>query len=181
MSRIAKKPIVCPDNVDVKISGRVISVKGPKGELSMDLLPGVGLQEEKNTIKVVAVDIGKKPDKNQVARLGTTRVLVNNLILGVNQGFEKSLSISGVGYRAKSQGDKLNMSMGFSHPVVYPIPAGIKIDTPSQTEITVYGACKQQVGQVAAEIRAIRPPDPYKIKGIRYLGERIKIKQGKKK
>ncbi len=180
MSRIAKIPIVIPDGVAVKISAGSLQVKGAKGELSFDLLPGTGLVEEDGKLKVVA-ERQSQASKSVAAMLGTTRALVYNLVHGVSEGFEKRLSILGVGYRAQMQGNKLNLSLGFSHPVVYPLPPGVSVETPSQTEIVVRGADKQKVGQVAAEIRAFRPPEPYKGKGIRYQDEHVQRKQAKKK
>lgn len=180
MSRIAKTLINVPGGVEVKIAARSVSAKGPKGELSLALPPGTGLEQENGVIKVTGGG-REAPDRKTVAMLGTARALTYNLVRGVSEGFEKRLSIFGVGYRAQAQGGKLNLSLGFSHPVVYQLPAGVTVETPSQTEIVVRGADKQQVGQVAAEIRNFRPPEPYKGKGIRYKDEYIKRKQAKKK
>lgn len=184
MSRIAKTPVEVPGGVEVKIAERTVSAKGPKGEQRLDLLPGIDVVQEGGALNVRIIGEGsseKSSDKKAVSMSGTARALVYNLIHGVSVGFEKKLSISGVGYRANAQGNKLNLSLGFSHPVVYQLPRGVTVETPSQTEITVRGADKQQVGQVAAEIRAFRPPEPYKGKGIRYHGEYVRRKQAKKK
>lgn len=180
MSRIAQTPIVVPNDVEVTISSGSVSAKGPKGQMSFDLLPGIGVIEEQGVLNVSIVTAGK-PSKKVVAMSGTARALLYNLIYGVSKGFEKMLRISGIGYRAQSQGNKLNLSLGFSHPIAYSVPSGVSIEVLNQTEIIVRGMDKQQVGQVAAEIRAFRPPEPYKGKGIRYQDEYIKIKQAKKK
>lgn len=176
MSRIANAPVALPSGVEVKIDGSRFSAKGPKGELAMDLYPGVRLVEEDGSLRVSTDD----ESRNVRAMSGTTRALVNNIIAGVANGFEKKLTIIGVGYRAKAQGRKLELSLGFSHPVVYGLPEGITAETPTQTEIVVRGADKQLVGQVAAEIRRFRPPEPYKGKGIRYADEHVRRKQAKK-
>ena len=189
MSRIAKTPIEIPGGVKVRIvnsaAERSVSATGPKGERSVNLLPGVDVVEQDGTLKIRVIgeqdSPDNKPDKRAVSMSGTARALVYNLIHGVHVGFEKKLSISGVGYRAKAQGNQLNLSLGFSHPVVYQLPQGVTVETPSQTEIIVRGVDKQQVGQVAAEIRAHRPPEPYKGKGIRYVDEYVRRKQAKKK
>lgn len=177
MSRIANKPVELPKGVELTLAGEVLKAKGPKGELSMPLHPEVGLNIEDGTAKVAA----KSGSKFAVAMSGTTRALINNLVTGVNEGFEKKLELVGVGYRAKAQGKSLNLTLGFSHPVDYPVPEGIDIETPSQTEIVVKGIDKQKVGQVAAEIRAFRPPEPYKGKGVRYADEHVVRKEAKKK
>lgn len=181
MSRIAKIPIAVPNGVAVTIADDKVSVKGAKGELNLALHAGIGLVEENGELQIVRKDSARKADKKIAAMLGTTRALVYNLVRGVSEGFEKRLNILGVGYRAQAQGKKLNISVGFSHPVVYSLPDGVTVETPSQTEIVVRGADKQQVGQVAAEIRAFRPPEPYKGKGIRYQDEYVRRKQAKKK
>lgn len=183
MSRIAKAPIEVPAGVDVQIDGRELRAKGPRGELRMRMLPGVGIARTENVLRVEidAAAAGGRNAKRTVAMSGTMRALAHNLIQGVAVGFEKRLSIVGVGYRAQAQGGKLNLALGFSHPVVYQLPDGISAETPSQTEIVVRGADKQRVGQAAAEIRAFRPPEPYKGKGIRYAGEQVRRKQAKKK
>jgi len=176
MSRIAKAPVAIPKGVDVQL-GDTLSVKGPKGQLAMQLHPAVALDRDGDELKVTT----KQPGQQAVALAGTTRALVNNMITGVSTGFERKLTIIGVGYRAQAQGKKLNLTLGFSHPVVYEVPEGITIETPSQTEILVKGADKQLVGQVAAEIRRYRPPEPYKGKGVRYDDEHVVKKQAKKK
>lgn len=174
MSRVAKSPITLPSGVEFKISGSELNVKGPKGSLALDLHPSVSLDENDGQYMV-------KPDKEKnIAMAGTFRALVNNMVTGVTEGFQKKLQLVGVGYRAQLQGNNLNLALGFSHPVVYSAPEGIKIETPSQTEIIVSGCDKQKVGQVAAEIRAYRPPEPYKGKGVRYADERVVRKEAKK-
>ncbi len=176
MSRIAKAPVVVPKGVEIQL-GDVCKVKGPKGELEMTLHPSVSLDHDGDELKIVT----KQNGQQAVAMAGTTRALVSNMVTGVSAGFEKKLTIIGVGYRAQAQGKKLNLTLGFSHPVVYEVPDGISVETPSQTEIVVKGADKQQVGQVAAEIRRYRPPEPYKGKGVRYDDEHVVRKQAKKK
>jgi large subunit ribosomal protein L6 len=174
MSRVAKNPIKLPAGVDINISGSQLKVKGPKGNLELVLHPGVSLAENDGEYLV-------KPDGDKnVAMAGTFRALVNNMVIGVSEGFEKKLKLIGVGYRVQLQGNKLNLALGFSHPVEYYAPEGIKIETPSQTEITISGCDKQKVGQVAAEIRSYRPPEPYKGKGVRYADERVVRKEAKK-
>jgi len=175
MSRVAKSPIALPSGVEARIAPGAISVKGPKGELSLDLHSGVAVAQEDSNLKV-------SPHSDEFwAMAGTFRALIANMVTGVTSGFERKLEIIGVGYRAQAQGAKLNLSLGFSHPVVYEMPKGVSVETPSQTEIVLKGADKQQVGQAAAEIRAFRPPEPYKGKGIRYAGEYVARKQAKKK
>lgn len=180
MSRIGKDPISIPSGVEVKLNGQDISVKGPKGELTLTLHPKVAMEQGENELKVTSESLAQE-GAGATAMAGTMRALVANMVTGVSQGFEKKMSIVGVGYRAQAQGSKLNLSLGFSHPVVYEVPKGINIETPTQTEIVVSGADKQQVGQIAAEIRAFRPPEPYKGKGIRYVDEYVMRKQAKKK
>ena len=175
MSRIAKKPITVPSGVDVTIAGQSVSVKGPKGTLAMDLHETVSIAQNGSELNVAPSAAAG------MAMAGTMRSLVDNMVQGVTQGFQKKLQLIGVGYRAQAQGNKLNLSLGFSHPVKYAIPEGITIETPSQTEINVRGADKQKVGQVCAEIRAYRPPEPYKGKGVRYSDERVIRKEAKKK
>jgi large subunit ribosomal protein L6 len=177
MSRIAKQPVELPKGVELNLAGSDLKVKGPKGELSMALNPEVGIQLEDGTASIAA----KGGSRFAVAMSGTTRALVQNMVTGVSTGFERKLELVGVGYRAKAQGKSLNLTLGFSHPVDYPVPEGIEIETPSQTEIVVKGIDKQKVGQVAAEIRRYRPPEPYKGKGIRYSDERVVRKEAKKK
>ena len=174
MSRVAKNPISLPSGVELKISGSELNVKGPKGSLALNLHPSVSLDENDGQYMVI-------PDNEKnVAMAGTFRALVNNMVTGVSEGFQKKLQLVGVGYRAQLQGNNLNLALGFSHPVVYSAPEGIKIETPSQTEIIVSGCDKQKVGQVAAEIRSYRPPEPYKGKGVRYADERVVRKEAKK-
>ncbi len=177
MSRVAKKPVEIPSGVDVSVNGQSLSVKGPKGSFDFDIHETVEVSKDD---KVLA--FGPKDGlESAYAMAGTMRALVSNMVTGVSQGFEKKLELVGVGYRAQAQGQKLNLTLGFSHPVDYPVPQGITIETPSQTEIVVKGADKQMVGQVAAEIRAFRPPEPYKGKGVKYSDERIIRKEAKKK
>jgi large subunit ribosomal protein L6 len=174
MSRVANYPIKLPAGVDIKISGSQLNVKGPKGNLSLDLYPGISFDEKDGEYLV------KNADEKNLAMAGTFRALVNNMVTGVSEGFQKKLQLVGVGYRAQLQGSKLNIALGFSHPVEYSAPEGITIETPSQTEIIVSGCDKQKVGQVAAEIRSYRPPEPYKGKGVRYADERVVRKEAKK-
>jgi large subunit ribosomal protein L6 len=174
MSRVAKNPIKLPAGVEININGSALNVKGPKGNLDLVLHPGVSLDKNDDEYLV-------KPDGDKnLAMAGTFRALVNNMVIGVTEGFQKKLQLVGVGYRAQLQGSKLNLALGFSHPVVYNAPEGIKIETPSQTEIIVSGCDKQRVGQAAAEIRSYRPPEPYKGKGVRYADERVVRKEAKK-
>jgi large subunit ribosomal protein L6 len=175
MSRIAKIPIPIPSGVNVCLDGETIRVKGRKGELTMKLHSEVALQIDNSEIRVSAKDNARQ------AIAGTTRSLVNNMVKGVTEGFEKKLTLVGVGYRAQAKGKVLNLTLGFSHPVEYRIPEGITIETPSQTEVVVKGISKQVVGQVASDIRAYRPPEPYKGKGVRYTDERVVRKEAKKK
>ena len=177
MSRIANAPVSLPSGVDVTLAGQLIKVKGSKGELEWSVHELVSVAQEDAQLKVAA----NEKSKQAVALAGTTRALINNMVTGVTDGFEKKLTIIGVGYRAQAQGQKLNLTLGFSHPVVYPVPEGIKVETPSNTEIIVTGIDKQKVGQVAAEIRAYRKPEPYKGKGVRYSDEYVLRKQAKKK
>lgn len=177
MSRIANAPVSLPSGVDVTLAGQLIKVKGSKGELEWDVHELVSVAQEDAQIKIAAND----KSKQAVALAGTTRALINNMVTGVTDGFEKQLTIIGVGYRAQAQGQKLNLTLGFSHPVVYEVPEGVKVATPSNTEIVVSGIDKQKVGQVAAEIRAYRKPEPYKGKGVRYTDEYVLRKQAKKK
>lgn len=173
MSRIAKKPIALPKGVEVNIQASEISVKGPKGTLSVARPEGVEIKLEDGTIEMAPVQ------PSDMAITGTTRSIVDNMVRGVSEGFERKLELVGVGYRAAVQGKDLNLTLGFSHPVLFPIPEGITITTPTQTEVLVAGADKQQVGQVAAKIRGLRPPEPYKGKGVKYAGEVIRRKAGK--
>jgi large subunit ribosomal protein L6 len=177
MSRIANNPVSIPKGVEVSISGQEVSVKGGKGNLSMTMHELVEISEDEGALKLKAAETSKKA----VAMAGTFRSLVNNMVVGVSDGFQKELELQGVGYRAQAQGKKLNLSLGFSHPVVYEAPEGIEIETPSQTQVIVRGIDKQLVGQVSAEIRAFRPPEPYKGKGVRYANEYVRRKEAKKK
>ncbi len=177
MSRVAKAPVAVPAGVTVTLSGQEITVKGPKGELTRTIHNDVVIsQEENDIITNIVADV-----KGAWAQAGTARALINNMITGVSQGFEKRLILNGVGYRAKAAGQNLNLALGFSHPVDHVIPAGVKVETPSQTEIVLTGADKQVIGQVAANIRAYRKPEPYKGKGIRYSDENVRRKEAKKK
>ncbi len=178
MSRVAKNPITIPSGIEVKIAGQEVSVKGAKGTLSFNFNNTVCV---KNTDGVLTVSPNKQSDKKAWAMAGTTRALINNMVTGVSVGFQRKLQLIGVGYRAQAKGKVLNLSLGFSHPVEYAVPEGITIDTPAPTEIIVSGCCKQRVGQVAAEIRAFRPPEPYKGKGVRYSDEIVARKEAKKK
>ena len=183
MSRIAKAPISIPSGVEVKVEGDTVKAKGPKGELSFKLSKSIRLAQEDGILRVEteAASLKGREAKAQVAMSGTTRAQINNLIVGVSQGFERKLNIVGVGYRAQAKGQDLNLSLGFSHPVVHSLPEGVTAETPTQTEIVLRGPNKQVLGQVAAEIRAYRPPEPYKGKGIRYADEHVVRKQAKKK
>jgi large subunit ribosomal protein L6 len=177
MSRVAKNPVLVPKGVEVKVSDADISVKGPLGTLVQRVAPGVKIKQDGDK---VLFDVA---DESQAANAmsGTMRALVNNMVSGVTKGFEKKLALVGTGYRAQAQGDKLSLSLGFSHPVVHSMPKGVKVETPTQTEIVIKGVDKQQVGQVAAEVRAYRPPEPYKGKGVRYADEKVILKVIKKK
>ncbi len=177
MSRVAKSPITLPSGVSAKQEGDLVKVKGPKGELSLKLHPSVTIKETDNSLNLSPVS----EDKQSWAMAGTMRSLVNNMVAGVSQGFERKLQLVGVGYRAQAGGKSLNLNLGFSHPIEYPVPDGISIATPSATEIVVTGSDKQRVGQVAAEIRSYRPPEPYKGKGVRYADEHVMRKEAKKK
>ena len=177
MSRIAKAPVELPQGVEFNLSGTTASVKGGKGQLSIDLNSEVEIKQEDNTLTVAP----RSGSRFATAIAGTTRSLLANMAQGVSEGFEKKLELVGVGYRAQAQGSKLNLTLGFSHPVVYDVPEGISVETPSQTEVVIKGTDKQKVGQVAAEIRRYRPPEPYKGKGVRYADERVVLKEAKKK
>ena len=175
MSRIGKSPITVPNGVEVSIAGRTISVKGPKGNLSREIPGEIIVRKEENSLLV------ERPndERNNRALHGLTRTLVNNMVVGVTEGFSKELEIVGVGYRAESQGQNLRLALGFSHPVTVPAPAGITFEVPAQTRVIVKGIDKELVGQVAANIRSIRKPEPYKGKGVRYADERVLRKAGK--
>ena len=177
MSRIGKAPVTLPEKVEVAIQAGEISVKGPLGSLSRKLSPEVQVEKVENRIQFKAAGNSRQAN----AMSGTLRALVANMVTGVTKGFEKRLTLVGVGYRAQAQGDKLALTLGFSHPVVHPMPKGIKVETPTQTEIVIRGMDRQLVGQVAAEVRAYRSPEPYKGKGVRYANEQIVLKETKKK
>ncbi len=177
MSRIAKEPVLLPKGVEFRQSGNVVTLKGSKGELSLELNNEVELTQDDNLLKVSP----RSGSRFSTAIAGTMRSILANMATGVSAGFERKLELVGVGYRAQAQGKKLNLSLGFSHPVEYEVPEGITVETPSQTEILIKGADKQKVGQVSAEIRGFRPPEPYKGKGVRYAGERVMLKEAKKK
>ena len=177
MSRIAKVPVEMPQGVEFNLSGNTASVKGSKGALSMELNSEVEVVQEENSLSLKP----RSGSRFAVAITGTTRALLANMVRGVTVGFEKKLELRGVGYRAAAQGKKLNLTLGFSHPVVYDVPEGVTVETPSQTEVVIKGSDKQKVGQVAAEIRRFRPPEPYKGKGVRYADERVVLKEAKKK
>ena len=177
MSRIAKQPLPLPKGVELNQTSDILKVKGPKGELTMSVNSEVEIAVEDGVASVKA----RSGSRFAGAMAGTTRALINNMLTGVTTGFERKLALVGVGYRVKMQGKKLDLTLGFSHPVVYEVPAGVDIETPSQTEIVIKGIDKQQVGQVAAEIRRHRPPEPYKGKGVRYADERVVLKEAKKK
>jgi large subunit ribosomal protein L6 len=177
MSRVGKMPITVPQGVDVAVTGEQITVKGGNGTLSRPLSALVTVKKDGATLNFVPANDSPEAD----AMSGTVRALVANMVAGVAKGFERKLNLVGVGFRAQAQGQKLNLQIGFSHPVVKDMPAGIKVATPTQTEIIISGADRQVVGQVAAEVRAFRPPEPYKGKGIRYSDERVALKETKKK
>ena len=177
MSRIGKNPINVPSGTQVAISGSKVEVKGALGVLSRKVSELVKVTQEGDVVSVAPVG-----DSREARALhGTTRAVIANMVTGVTSGFEKKLTLVGVGYRAQAQGDKLNLSLGFSHPVVHQMPAGIKVETPQQTEVLIKGVDKQLVGQVAADVRGYRPPEPYKGKGVRYADERVVMKETKKK
>ncbi len=179
MSRVAKKPVDLPTGVTVAVSDGSVTVKGAKGSLTLPISRGLAVaQEEKRVVVRYPAGAAGKP---LVPVAGATRAHLANMVAGVTKGFERKLELVGVGYRAAVQGKTLNLTLGFSHPVAYPVPEGITIETPSQTEIVIKGIDRQRVGQVAAEIRGFRPPEPYKGKGVRFTGEKIALKEGKKK
>ena len=177
MSRVAKAPVELPSGVEFKQEGSLVTLKGAKGTLELELNNEVELKQEENTLSVAP----RSGSRFSTAIAGTMRALLANMATGVSEGFERKLELVGVGYRAQAQGNKLNLTLGFSHPVVHEVPEGITVETPSQTEIVVRGADEQKVGQTAAEIRAYRPPEPYKGKGVRYADERVVMKEAKKK
>tara|TARA_Y100001936_G_scaffold253902_1_gene322156 strand:- start:1789 stop:2322 length:534 start_codon:yes stop_codon:yes gene_type:complete len=177
MSRIAKEPVVVPSNVEISLTATEVSVKGPLGKLQRDISSDIAVKHEGDVLLIKGTNNSRQTN----AMLGTTRSLLANMVQGVTNGYEKKLSLIGVGYRAQVSKETLNLALGFSHPVIYKIPEGIKIETPSQTEILIKGIDKQRVGQIAAEIRAFRKPEPYKGKGVRYADEVIVMKEAKKK
>ena len=177
MSRIAKAPVELPQGIEFSQQGNVVTIKGSKGSLTHELNSEVELTQEEGVIKLAP----RSGSRFATAVTGTTRSLLANMVQGVTEGFERKLELVGVGYRAQAQGSKLNLSLGFSHPVVYEMPEGVSVETPSQTEIVIKGSDKQKVGQAAAEIRRFRPPEPYKGKGVRYSDERVQLKEAKKK
>ncbi len=177
MSRVGKSPVALPKGVEVTLAADAISIKGPLGTLSQSLNGTVRVKQEGEQLLVETTNDSQEAN----AMSGTLRALVANMVHGVTKGFERKLNLVGVGYRAQAQGDKLNLSLGFSHPVVHSMPEGIKVETPTQTEILIKGIDKQVVGQVAADVRGYRPPEPYKGKGVRYADERVVIKETKKK
>jgi large subunit ribosomal protein L6 len=177
MSRIAKLPVSIPQGVEVAVHGEEVAVKGSLGALRLSLHHKVAMTQNGAQLSFAPAEASAEA----MALTGTMRQLVNNMVVGVSKGFEKKLNLVGVGYRAQAQGAALNLSVGFSHPVVIQMPEGIKVETPSQTEVVIKGADRQQVGQTAAKVRGVRPPEPYKGKGIRYADERVVIKETKKK
>ena len=177
MSRIANNPVALPKGVEVTLAGGNVSVKGPLGTIARPVHPSVEVKKDGDKLLFKALGNSRQAD----AMSGTLRALLNGMVIGVTKGFEKKLALVGVGYRAQAQGDKLNLTLGFSHPVVHQMPKGVKVATPTQTEIVISGVDRQLVGQVAAEVRAHRPPEPYKGKGVRYADEQIVLKETKKK
>jgi large subunit ribosomal protein L6 len=177
MSRVAKNPVSLPQGVTATVAADAVTVKGAKGSISLPVRPGLAVKQDGQELKVEPAE----RTRESLMHAGSLRAHIANVVLGVSKGYEKKLELVGVGYRAQVQGKNLNLTLGFSHPVVYMAPEGITIETPSQTEIVIKGANKQQVGQVAAEIRRFREPEPYKGKGVRYSGERIELKETKKK
>lgn len=177
MSRVAKNPVKLPAGVELKLDGQLLSVKGAKGSLELNLHPAVEVVQESGELRFAP----RNGDLQYKAMAGTTRALVNNMVIGVSQGFERKLQLVGVGYKAQAKGQVLSLALGFSHPIDYELPAGITAETPSQTDILIKGIDKQLVGQVAAEIRDFRRPEPYKGKGVRYADEVVRRKEAKKK
>ena len=176
MSRVAKNPINVPDNVELNIVDNIVKVKGSNGELEFNLPSSVSIENKENVLTVKY----NEDDQQSVALAGTTRSIVNNMIIGVSEGFEKKLELIGVGYRAKASGKLLELTLGFSHPIKYQLPEEVEVETPSQTEVVLKSHDKQILGQAASEIRAFRPPEPYKGKGVRYADEQVKRKEAKK-
>jgi len=177
MSRVAKAPVELQTGVEISINGQEVTVKGKVGTLTRVFNEAVEIVQEENTLKALP----RESFEDAWAQAGTARALLNNMVIGASKGFEKKLELIGVGYRAQAQGKKLNLTLGFSHPVVYEMPEGVSVETPSQTEVVVKGADKQVIGQVAANIRGYRPPEPYKGKGVRYSDEVVLRKEAKKK
>lgn len=177
MSRVANDPVKLPSGVDVALQGQLLTVKGSKGQLQLNIHDSVEVSQEEELLKFAA----RGGAKQSRALAGTTRALVNNMVTGVSEGFERKLQLIGVGYRAKANGSSLNLTLGFSHPVDYNLPEGVTVETPTQTEIVLKSSDKQLLGQVASEIRAFRPPEPYKGKGVRYADEDVRRKEAKKK
>jgi large subunit ribosomal protein L6 len=177
MSRVGKLPVPLPKGVEANVAANAVSIKGPLGTLALPLTKDIRVKKEGDALEIEVANDSDRAD----AMSGTVRAIMANMVTGVTKGFEKKLTLVGVGYRAQAQGDKLNLSLGFSHPVVHQMPAGVKCETPSQTEILIKGADKQRVGQVAAEVRGYKPPEPYKGKGVRYADEVVVIKETKKK
>jgi large subunit ribosomal protein L6 len=175
MSRVAKRPVELPQGVTASVAANVVKVKGAKGELSLAVADGISVEQQDKKLQVKFDSAGAR------MTAGATRAHLANMVLGVSKGYERKLELVGVGYRAAVQGKVLNLTLGFSHAVNFPIPDGISMETPSQTEIVIKGIDRQKIGQVAAKIRGIRPPEPYKGKGVRYTGEKIELKEGKKK
>ena len=176
-SRVARQPVTIPKGVEVEVVGQEVRVKGPKGAHGYSVHEWVEVRREDGEVRFAP----RRADRPANAMAGTMRALLNNIVVGVTEGFQRKLVIKGVGYRAQAQGRKLNLTLGFSHPVNYEVPDGVEVQTPSPTEVVVSGSSKQQVGQVAAEIRAFRPPEPYKGKGVRYENEEVIMKEAKKK
>jgi large subunit ribosomal protein L6 len=177
MSRVGKLPVPVPKGVEINVAAASVSVKGPLGTLTQAVAPNVRVKKDGETLVVETAD-----DSNEAnAMSGTLRAILANMVTGVTKGYERKLALVGVGYRAQAQGDKLNLTLGFSHPVVHQMPKGVKVETPTQTEIVIKGTDKHLVGQVAATVRAVRPPEPYKGKGVRYADETVVIKETKKK
>jgi len=177
MSRVGKLPVPLPKGVEANVAANAVSIKGPLGTLALPLTKDIRVKKEGEALEIEVANDSDRAD----AMSGTVRAIMANMVTGVTKGFEKKLTLVGVGYRAQAQGDKLNLSLGFSHPVVHQMPKGVKCETPTQTEILIKGMDRQLVGQVAAEVRAYRPPEPYKGKGVRYADERVVIKETKKK
>ena len=177
MSRVGRKPVELPSGVEVNLSGSQVSIKGTRGNLTLDLHSDIQVEQEDGALNVKV----RREEQSVIAIAGTTRALLANMIQGVTAGFERKLELRGVGYRAAVQGNMLKLTLGFSHPVNYKVPEGVTVETTSQTEVLIKGVDKQKVGQVAAEIRAYRPPEPYKGKGVRYADEHVRIKEAKKK